>query len=143
MNESIIFIAMATVAVVLGVIVVVVIKSLSRGSSAPKQTTQQKEDEPKITLEDLLIIVSDKDSTQEEIAKASLYFIQKFPIPAKNRGRVPSDAIPYLKFVSLVSGHKKSDAKLISYLTNELDKQHAEYIAEIEEYKNMGLRARF
>ena len=141
MNESIIFIAMATVAVVLGVIVVVVIKSLSRGSSAPKQTTQQKEDEPKITLEDLLIIVSDKDSTKEEIAKASLYFIQKFP--TKNRGRVPSDAIPYLKFVSLVSGHKKSDAKLISYLTNELDKQHAEYIAEIEQYKNMGLRARF
>ena len=72
-----------------------------------------------------------------------MYFIQKFPIPAKNRGHVPSNAIPYLKFISLVSGHKKSDAKLISYLTNELDKQHAEYIAEIEQYKTMGLRARF
>lgn len=143
MNESMIFIAMVAVAIVLGVIGVSVIKSLNKDKKNAKRAALQDESKTKITLEDLIIIVSDKRSSKEEIAKAVLYFIQKFPFPAKSEGRVPSHAIPYLKFISLVAGHKKSDAKLISYMTNELDKLHFDYISEIEQYKNMGLRSRF
>ena len=78
MNESMIFIAMVAVAIVLGVIGVSVIKSLNKDKKNAKKAALQDEAQTKITLEDLIIIVSDKRSSKEEIAKAVLYFIQKF-----------------------------------------------------------------
>ena len=141
-NENFVFIAMVVVAIVLGIVGVVVIKSLKKEKQIPKTTTTQSSSDTKITLEDLIIIVSDKKSSKEEVSKAVLYFIQKFPFPPKTGGRVPFNAIAYLKFISLVASHKKSDAKLISYMTNELDKLYFDYVSEIEQYKNIGLRSR-
>ena len=140
-NESFVFVAMVIVAIVLGIVGFIVVKSLKKENKPQKAPTQTNNDSD-ITLEDLIVIVSDKRSSKEEIAKAVLYFIKKFPFPPKTDGRVPSNAIAYLKFVSLVAGHKKSDAKLISYMTNELDKSNFNYISEIEQYKNIGLRSR-
>lgn len=141
-NENFVFIAMVIVAIVLGIVGVIVVKSLKKEKKPQKAPPTQTNNDSNITLEDLIIIVSDKKSSKEEIAKAVLYFIKKFPFPPKTNGRVPSNAIAYLKFVSLVAGHKKSDAKLISYMTNELDKSNFDYISEIEQYKNIGLRSR-
>lgn len=140
-NESFVFVAMVIVAIVLGIVGFIVVKSLKKENKPQKAPTQTNNDSD-ITLEDLITIVSDKRSSKEEISKAVLYFIKKFPFPPKTDGRVPSNAIAYLKFVSLVAGHKKSDAKLISYMTNELDKSNFNYISEIEQYKNIGLRSR-
>ncbi|MDD7514947.1 MAG: hypothetical protein PUK08_07040 [Campylobacter lanienae] len=140
-NESFVFVAMVIVAIVLGIVGFIVVKSLKKENKPQKAPTQTNNDSD-ITLEDLIVIVSDKRSSKEEIAKAVLYFIKKFPFPPKTDGRVPSSAITHLKFVSLVAGHKKSDAKLISYMTNELDKLNFNYISEIEQYKNIGLRSR-
>ncbi len=140
-NESFVFVAMVIVAIVLGIVGFIVVKSLKK-ENKPQKAPQQTNNDSNITLEDLIVIVSDKRSSKEEIAKAVLYFIKKFPFPPKTDGRVPSSAIAYLKFVSLVAGHKKSDAKLISYMTNELDKLNFNYISEIEQYKNIGLRSR-
>ncbi|MDD5786171.1 hypothetical protein [Campylobacter lanienae] len=141
-NESFVFVAMVIVAIVLGIVGVMVVKSLKKEKKPQKAPPTQTNNDSNITLEDLIIIVSDKKSSKEEIAKAVLYFVKKFPFPPKTNGRVPSNAIAYLKFVSLVAGHKKSDAKLISYMTNELDKSNFDYISEIEQYKNIGLRSR-
>ncbi len=141
-NENFVFIAMVIVAIVLGIVGVIVVKSLKKDKKPQKAPPTQTNNDSNITLEDLIIIVSDKKSSKEEIAKAVLYFVKKFPFPPKTNGRVPSNAIAYLKFVSLVAGHKKSDAKLISYMTNELDKSNFDYISEIEQYKNIGLRSR-
>ncbi|ARQ97756.1 hypothetical protein [Campylobacter lanienae] len=141
-NENFVFIAMVIVAIVLGIVGVIVVKSLKKEKKPQKAPPTQTNNDSNITLEDLIIIVSDKKSSKEEIAKAVLYFVKKFPFPPKTNGRVPSNAIAYLKFVSLVAGHKKSDAKLISYMTNELDKSNFDYISEIEQYKNIGLRSR-
>ncbi|WP_096026986.1 hypothetical protein [Campylobacter lanienae] len=141
-NENFVFIAMVIVAIVLGIVGVIVVKSLKKEKKPQKAPPTQTNNDSNITLEDLIIIVSDKKSSKEEMAKAVLYFVKKFPFPAKTNGRVPSNAIAYLKFVSLVAGHKKSDAKLISYMTNELDKSNFDYISEIEQYKNIGLRSR-
>lgn len=140
-NESFVFVAMVIVAIVLGIVGFIVIKSLKK-ENKPQKAPQQTNNDSNITLEDLITIVSDKKSSKEEISKAVLYFIKKFPFPPKTDGRVPSSAITHLKFVSLVAGHKKSDAKLISYMTNELDKSNFNYISEIEQYKNIGLRSR-
>ena len=141
-NESFVFVAMVIVAIVLGIVGFIVVKSLKKENKPQKAPQTQTNNDSDITLEDLIVIVSDKRSSKEEIAKAVLYFIKKFPYPPKTDGRVPSSAITHLKFVSLVAGHKKSDAKLISYMTNELDKLNFNYISEIEQYKNIGLRSR-
>lgn len=140
-NESFVFVAMVIVTIVLGIVGFIVVKSLKK-ENKPQKAPQQTNNDSNITLEDLITIVSDKRSSKEEISKAVLYFIKKFPFPPKTDGRVPPSAITHLKFVSLVAGHKKSDAKLISYMTNELDKLNFNYISEIEQYKNIGLRSR-
>ncbi|MDY3132580.1 MAG: hypothetical protein SOW11_01080 [Campylobacter lanienae] len=140
-NESFVFVAMVIVTIVLGIVWFIVVKSLKK-ENKPQKAPQQTNNDSNITLEDLITIVSDKRSSKEEISKAVLYFIKKFPFPPKTDGRVPPSAITHLKFVSLVAGHKKSDAKLISYMTNELDKSNFNYISEIEQYKNIGLRSR-
>ena len=76
-NESFVFVAMVIVAIVLGIVGFIVVKSLKKENKPQKAPQTQTNNDSDITLEDLIVIVSDKRSSKEEIAKAVLYFIKK------------------------------------------------------------------
>ncbi|CUU73885.1 FdhC protein [Campylobacter hyointestinalis] len=94
-----------------------------------------------LTINDLITIVSDPNSSKEAIFKAVQYFISNFKFPQKQDG-VSLETNIYLQFVTLVSKHRNSDAKIISYLNNEIKKFNPNYGLEVDKAEENGMNGR-
>ncbi|RAZ46724.1 hypothetical protein [Campylobacter hyointestinalis] len=94
-----------------------------------------------LTINDLITIVSDPNSSKETIFKTVRYFISNFKFPQKQDG-VSLETNIYLHFVTLVSKHRNSDAKIISYLNNEIKKSNPNYGLEVDKAEANGMNGR-
>jgi hypothetical protein len=96
----------------------------------------------KSTIEQMLEIAANRNSTKNDLTNAILKVVKELPFPQKTKGKMPKNAKLYLNFVLLVTSHKSADAKLIAFMDFELKKVNKAYSTEIDIYENEGLRQR-
>jgi Na+-transporting methylmalonyl-CoA/oxaloacetate decarboxylase gamma subunit len=104
-----------------------------------KRTLQDKK---KITIEDMIEIAANRNSTKNDLTNAIIKVAKELPFPKKIKGKLPKGIKVYLNFVLLIASHKNADAKLIAFCNSELKKTNKEYSTEIDIYENEGLRQR-
>lgn len=135
-NTGVLIVAILALAfIVLGVLVVIIFKLKN-----DKQSSKNRKN--RVTIENYARIAANKNSTKEELSNAVSEVIRSFPFPPKNSEVPPKEAKPYLDFVFLIVYHKKSDAKLIAYMSQELKKINPTYKNEIDAYEEEGLKKR-
>lgn len=110
-------------------------RTIKRGIKSPSKVK-------KITIEDMLEIAANRNSTKNDLTNAIIKVSKEFVFPAKIKGKLPKGIKIYLNFVLLVASHKNSDAKLIAFANAELKKANKDYSTEIDIYENEGLRQR-
>ncbi|ANE33016.1 hypothetical protein [Campylobacter hyointestinalis] len=136
----IILIIIALMIIVALVVNIVLKNKRSKPNFVPNTDSNQKD--RNLTIDDLISIVSDPNSSKEAIFKAVQYFISNFKFPQKEDGVAPAAARIYLRFIMLVSRHKNSDAKIISYLDNEIKKSNPNYGLEVDKSEENGMNGR-
>lgn len=79
----------------------------------------------------------------KDLEKIVNYYLDNFRLPAKGVGDgIPNEAVPHMQFISLISRHPNTSAKLISRLNSSLKKKYSGYEREIEEFESSGLKNR-
>ena len=138
MDTKFIVISMTIVAVL--VVLTILLFVLFKFKSANKELLKKIESAKNATsdLISLLNIVSDQNSSRNELDGAIRIFIKEFKIPTKTDGKIPKEAKNYLQFALLLASHKRADAKLIAFMSNEIKKKNPEYADEIEFYEEQG-----
>ncbi|KEA45490.1 hypothetical protein [Campylobacter mucosalis] len=104
--------------------------------------TKTQIEQKSFSINDLLLIASKPETTTNELFDASRYFVQNLIIPPKDSSDLSEEAKKYLSFILLVSSHKNTNAKLISFLSTEAKKKNPAYTVEIETYENQGIESR-
>ncbi|QCD52208.1 fatty-acid--CoA ligase [Campylobacter sp. RM16192] len=140
MGEKSLFIAIILVAVLvfIGILLLTFFKLKSKNEKPQKQTAKTKTNNEDITFNQLLDIISNPNSTKNNLFSALKIFTNQFIIPPKKNGQLTDEAKTYLKFVLIMASHKNADAKLIAFMNNELKKKNPEYAREIEVYEEQG-----
>ena len=111
-------------------------------SSKTVQSEPTKQEEKELTLQDLIDIASNPKSDKNDLFAALKIFADSFKIPPKQNGKAANDAKAHLNFITILASHKKADAKLIAFMSNELKKKNPEYVAEIDYYEQLGTSQR-
>lgn len=142
-EKSLIISLILALSVVTFLVLIVVFSSMKKNTKKTiikkkKFTSKSK----KITIEDMVEIAANRNSTKNDLTNAVIKVSKEFIFPSKIKGKLPNDVKVYLNFVLLIASHKKSDAKLIAFTSNELKKANKEYATEIDIYENEGLRQR-
>mgnify|MGYP001773984395 CR=1 FL=1 len=145
MEEKSLIISLIIALLVVVVLVILVVFS-SMKKKVYKRTIKHGIKSPlnknKLTIEDMVEIAANRNSTKNDLTNAVLKVSKEFVFPAKVKGKLPKGIKIYLNFVLLIASHKKSDAKLIAFTSSELKKANKEYSTEIDIYENEGLRQR-
>lgn len=131
---------LAVTAVILAVLLPLVFKSNKKQNS---QALNEPKDESRSTLVAILDVVSNKESSKNDVTNALNTFLTKITMPPKQNEKVTNEAKVYLKFILLLANHPKADAKLIAYMNNELKKRYPTYANEIDMYEEKGRSRRF
>ncbi|ANE35497.1 hypothetical protein CIG11343_0415 [Campylobacter iguaniorum] len=145
MNEKMVVGIIIAIIIAIILIIVLVINVVIKNRSV-KQTPLATKSTPKIddsslSIQDLISIVSDQSTSRDTLFKACQYFLKNFKFPDKKSG-TSQETFLYLHFIGLISSHKKSDAKLISYLDNEVKKSNPNYGLEVDKYEASGIAKR-
>lgn len=142
-EKELIISIISALAVVIVLILIVVFFFMGKRSMQQKRVTQlQKEDKKAITIEDMVEIAANRNSSKNDLTNAIMKVSKEFPFPQKVKGNAPKKAKIYLNFVLLITSHKKADAKLIAFMDYELKKVNKAYTTEIDIYENEGLAQR-
>jgi len=126
-------------------ILVLVVVVSSTGKKSKKIKVVKKGHAPKnkkYTIENMVELAANRNTTKNDLTNAILKVSKEFIFPSKVKGKTPKGIKIYLNFVLLVASHKKSDAKLIAFMSTTLKKANQEYSKEIDIYENEGLRQR-
>ncbi len=130
----------ALVVIIILVLVVVLSSASSKKTKILKKKSLSKE--KKYTIEDMVDLAANRNSTKNDLTNAVLKVSKEFIFPKKVKGKLPKGIKVYLNFILLVASHKKSDAKLIAFMSTTLKEANKEYSKEIDIYENEGLRQR-
>ena len=130
----------ALVVIIILVLVVVLSSASSKKTKILKKKSLSKE--KKYTIEDMVDLAANRNSTKNDLTNAVLKVSKEFIFPKKVKGKLPKGIEVYLNFILLVASHKKSDAKLIAFMSTTLKEANKEYSKEIDIYENEGLRQR-
>lgn len=141
MNKSLLLLVIAVIILTLLISIVFLIKLILKNKNSDKPYTKNVTKDPvkDIDIKDLIKNISDKNISKNEIFSMVQYFLKRLKIPPKIKGSMPNEAKDYFYFISLVSNHKNSDAKIISYFNNELKKANPNYHQEIDSYEQKGI----
>ncbi len=124
------------------VLVVVLFSTGQKNRKIKVVKKHNKEREKKYTIENMVEIAANRNSTKNDLTNAIMKVSKEFVFPKKIKGKLPKGIKVYLNFVLLVTSHKKSDAKLIAFMNTTLKKVNSDYGTEIDIYENEGLRQR-
>jgi len=142
-EKSLIISLIAALSVIVILVLLVVFSSMKKETKKTiKHGKKVTENEKKLTIEDMVEIAANRNSTKNDLTNAIIKVSKEFVFPSKIKGKLPKGIKTYLNFVLLVASHKKSDAKLIAFSSNELKKVNKDYSTEIDIYENEGLRQR-
>lgn len=141
-KNLIISLIVALLVVIILVLIVVFYSMGNKKQKVIKRIKKTSEKSQKLTIEDMVDIVANRNSTKNDITNAVLKVTKEFIFPLKIKGKMPKGIKVYLNFVLLLASHKNSDAKLIAFTNTELKKVNKEYSIEIDIYENEGLRQR-
>ncbi len=134
-------VGISVIAVILVSVLVINMKKSKKSSGDLK--TPVKEDKEKITIEEMLKIAKDKNSSKEELTKAVVNVAKKLSFPPKvGKNTIGKEAKKYLDFVFLISAHPNSDAQLIAFMDKELKAKNPSYKMEIDVYEDRGVSGR-
>jgi hypothetical protein len=99
----------------------------------PKQTSKVIPQSKQVSLEDLMDIVKNPNSTKDDILKALKLFNNYFVIDAKDSHR-------YFIFLIKALTHKNVDKEIFNYFHNEIKKRNQKFKRELEllEMKALG-----
>lgn len=89
-----------------------------------------------LDIERLLRLVSNTNLSKDELVCIADLFTGQLIIPSNSK-----DVKAYLNFITLICGHKNTDAKLIARFTSECKRKNPSYKAEIDEAENAGIAA--
>lgn len=140
-QKELVLLSIVGVAVLIVFIMIVVFLNIAK-SKKKNTPTQQKETEKKLTIDTLIDIARDSDTTKNELFQCVKIVLESFPFPSKQKSTVTNEGRKYLNFISLVTSHKNSDAKLIAFMNTEFKKKNPDYAREIELYEESGIRDR-
>ncbi|WP_024955320.1 hypothetical protein [Sulfurospirillum arcachonense] len=142
-EKSLIISLIAALSVIVFLVLLVVFSSMGKKSVVIKKHTKNAPTKnKKLTIEDMLDIAANKNSTKNDLTNAIIKVSKEFIFPSKIKGKMPKGIKLYLNFVLLTASHKKADAKLIAFMSSELKKANKDYSTEIDIYENEGLRQR-
>ena len=113
-------------------------KLVKQGDSQKKKKSQ----EPEVTLDDLIKIVSSKQSSKNDLTKATIKLAKDFPFPKKRGSSLTNEAKKYLNFVFLTAAHPNADAQIIAFMDKELKRVNPSYKMEIDVYEDRGVNSR-
>ena len=130
----------ALIIIIILVLVVVLSSVNSKKIKIIKKKSVKKE--KKYTIEDMVEIVANRNSTKNDLTNAIIKVSKEFIFPRKFKGKTPKGIKVYLNFVLLIASHKKADAKLIAFMNTTLKEANKDYSMEIDLYENEGLRQR-
>ena len=142
-EKSLIISLIAALSVIVILVLLVVFSSMKKNTKKIRKNTKKSNlNIKKFTIEDMVEIAANRNSTKNDLTNAIIKVSKEFVFPVKIKGKLPKGIKIYLNFVLLVASHKKSDAKLIAFASNELKKVNKDYSTEIDIYENEGLRQR-
>ncbi len=135
--------AIGTIAVMMLAILVLVTLAIvilrPKKQDKLEQTVENKKYE--VDIDSLLHIVSDKQSSKNQIESALLTLASSLKFPPKNTSS-KNEQEKYLNFILLLTAHKNADAGLITYMDKELKLKNPSYENEIDVYIKKGLDSR-
>jgi len=123
-------------------IIIYVFNSIKKDKTVSSPDRIYKKDKKIITIKDMVDIVADRNSSQDDLAKAVIKVANEFPFPPKVKGKVTKEIKVYLNFVLLLASHKKADAKLVAFMNSELKKKNPDFTKEIDLYESEGITQR-
>lgn len=142
-EKSLIVSLIVAISFVVFLVLFVVFSSMRSKKKVIRKTKKQKvSTQKKYTIEDMIDIAANRNSTKNDLTNAIIKVAREFPFPKKIKGKLPKGIKVYLNFVLLIASHKKADAKLIAFCNTELKKANPEYSTEIDIYESEGLRQR-
>ena len=144
MEEKSLVVALVVALLIIIILVLVVVVS-SMGKKSKKVKVVKKQGivkGKKYTIENMVELAANRNTTKNDLTSAILKVSKEFIFPSKIKGKTPKDIKVYLNFVLLIASHKKSDAKLIAFMSTTLKKVNQDYSKEIDIYENEGLRQR-
>jgi len=133
------------VALLIIIILVLVVVFSSMGKKSKKVKVIKKQGivkGKKYTIEDMVELVSHRNTTKNDLTNAILKVSKEFIFPQKVKGKTPKDIKVYLNFILLVASHKNADAKLIAFMDTTIKNVNKDYSTEIDIYENEGIRQR-
>ncbi len=143
MEKSLIVTLIIALLIIMILVLVVVVSSMGKKSKKIKVVKKgHVSKNKKYTIENMVELAANRNTTKNDLTNAVLKVSKEFIFPSKVKGKTPKGIKVYLNFVLLVASHKKSDAKLIAFMSTVLKKVNQEYSKEIDIYENEGLRQR-
>ncbi|MDO5046137.1 fatty-acid--CoA ligase [Campylobacter sp.] len=138
-TRSIIIISLiVAVAAVIAILLLIVFKLRQTPVNANLSKRQNLTPDENLSLNALIDIAANKNSSKDELFTALKIFADKFQIPPKQNAKTPNEAKAYLSFVLLIASNPNADAKLIAFMSNELKKKNPTYANEIDLYEEQG-----
>ncbi|MGG7047786.1 MULTISPECIES: fatty-acid--CoA ligase [unclassified Campylobacter] len=136
--------ALVAIFILLCLALLFLILKLKAGTQNPNLNTKitPSQQEKTITIDDLLGVVLNPNSSKNDIFGTCRIFVEKLSIPPKQDDKALDDVKKYLKFITLVASHKNVDAKLILYLGTNAKKKNPSYEREIEISETDGINNR-
>ncbi len=141
-STAIISIIIIVLAIILLVALLMLLLKPPKVKKVKTKTQKTDTKTPPVTIENLLSVVANQNSSKDEITKALLELTRNISFPPKKSQMLNSEQKKYLNFVLLFSSHKNADAKLIAYMNKELKAKNPSYEKEIELYENEGIENR-
>lgn len=132
----------ALVLFVLAILVYIIYKIKNEGEDEGESQDNVVQKNINSKLDELILVLLNKQSTNDALTSVAIDFVQNFPFPPKKDANVPKSAKSYLRFVLLLAMHKNTDAKLIAYVNKELKKRNPSYANEIDIYEDQGIMQR-
>lgn len=142
-EKHLLILLIVALSVIVMMILIAILKNVRPSSSViPSYNKSDSRSKEKITIEKLVDIAADRNSTKNDLTKAILELSRHFPFPNKLKGKITTEGKVYLNFVLLVASHRNADAKLVAFMNTELKKKNDDYTKEIDIYESEGIRQR-
>lgn len=142
-EKHLLILLIVALSVIVMMILIAILKNARPSSSViPSYNKSDSRSKEKITIEKLVDIAADRNSTKNDLTKAILELSRHFPFPNKLKGKITTEGKVYLNFVLLVASHRNADAKLVAFMNTELKKKNDDYTKEIDIYESEGIRQR-
>jgi len=143
-QKSLIISLIAALSIIIFLVLIVVFSSMRSKTQVKRKVISKKgkDNKKKFTIKDMVEIAANRNSSKNDLTNAIIKVTKEFIFPSKIQGVTSNEAKVYLDFILLVASHKKSDAKLIAFMSTEIKKVNKDYSKEIDIYENEGLRQR-